>query len=91
MPGGPPANPPGAPGGDGIPGMPGIPGKPGKPGAPPVFPAGVRALLFNTTRMITYSAFAAGARTRHAAAAHIQRFIHFIGVPFRWRSGWICC
>src|SRR5213080_1869189 len=68
-------SPPGVPGG-----LPTIP--PGTPGGEPIIPppfVGAVPPLCRITRMMTYSASAAGATIRHAAAAHIHRFI---GFPF---------
>jgi hypothetical protein len=79
-PGGPPIIPPGP--GGGPPGKPGMPGPPG-----PVVPVVFSAPLFRMTRTIRYSALATGATIKHAAVAHIQCLIHFIGFPFRSRSG----
>lgn len=79
-PGGPPIIP--TPGPPGLPGMPGIPGPMGPPGPalPVPEPSGP---LFNRTRMMRYSAFAAVAPNRQMAAAEIHRFIC---VPFQLAS-----
>ena len=63
----------------GAPGIPGLPGYPGPPGYAPLLVV-VFADLLRRTRMMMYSAFAAGAPIRHTTATKTHRFIC---IPFR--------